>query len=109
MKYFKPLLGWAALTGLFWSCNKSFLDSSPVGSLSTAQVANKEGVEALLIGAYSLLDGQGIVQGDAASSESNWVYGSICGSEAYKGSNPGDQGEITEFETFASDASNDYL
>src|SRR5579862_8502073 len=102
MKYFKPLLGLAALTGLFYSCNRSFLNSSPLGSLSTAQVANKQGVEGLLIGAYSLLDGQGAVQGGPASSESNWIYGSICGTEAYKGSVVGDIPEITEFETFQS-------
>ena len=109
MKYFKPLLSLAALTGLLCSCNKSFLNSSPEGSLSTAQVANKQGVEDLLIGAYALLDGQGGVQGGAASSESNWIYGSICGTEAYKGSFVGDVSEITAFETFQSTATNDFL
>src|SRR3984885_3899649 len=110
MKHFIFFLaGLGFLIGIFYSCKRSFLNSSPLGSLSTAQVANKQGVEGLLIGAYSLLDGQGIVQAGPASSESNWVYGSICGTEAYKGSFVGDQPEITAFETFTSDASNDYL
>jgi hypothetical protein len=104
------LFGLGSLTGIFYSCKRSFLNSSPLGSLSTAQVANKQGVEGLLIGAYSLLDGQGIVQAGPASSESNWIYGSICGTEAYTGgSNVGDIPEIEQFETFTSDANNDYL
>lgn len=108
MRYFKSLLGLATLIGLIFSCNKSFLNSSSLGSLSTAQVANKQGVENLLIGAYSLLDGQGAVQGGPASSESNWVYGSICGTEAYTGGD-GSLPEITDFETFVSTATNDFL
>jgi len=57
-----------------------------------------------LIGAYSLLDG---VDGDPSvlewySAASNWIYGSICGSEAYKGSEPDDQEEALTIEKFKS-------
>src|SRR3982750_3848261 len=84
--------------GLIFSCKK-FLDKNPIGQLSEANVTTKAGVQALLVGAYSLLDGQlglrlgntditGITYGAAAS---NWVYGSICADDSYKGSTPTDQ------------------
>ena len=110
MNYFKLLSGLVLLTGFSYSCKKSLLNSSATGALTTAQVANKQGVEELLIGAYALLDGQGAIQDGQASSESNWIYGSICGTEAYKGGmNLMDQEEIEEFETFQSTATNDFL
>ena len=77
----------AFLSISFFCCNKAKLDVPPLGQLSESDIANKKGVENLLIGAYSLLDGisfgYNLTWGDAAS---NWIFGSICGGEAYKGS-----------------------
>ena len=39
-----------------------------------------------------------------SSGASNWIYGSVCGSEAYKGSKVDDQPLITEIETFQATA-----
>jgi len=86
MKYFKFLLVIAAGGALIHSCNKDFLDKNALGKLEETDVANKKGVEGLLIGAYSLLDGMGGNKGDVESAASNWLYGSVCGSEAYVGS-----------------------
>ena len=95
------------------ACSKSFLNITPPGSLDDKTVATKAGVEALLIGAYSLLDGVGSnVGGDDgpwATAGSNWVYGSVAGGDAHKGSDPGDQNLITPIETWQVNASNDYL
>ena len=101
----KITLSMIVVAGLifFSVCRKSYLDKRPIGQLDETSLANKRGVEGLLIGAYSLLDG---VNGDAGpgigwhSAASNWIYGSICGSEAYAGS-PGDQG-VDEIEQFKS-------
>ena len=41
----------------FFSCGKSFLDNQPNGTLNQEVLSNQKGVEALLIGAYSMLDG----------------------------------------------------
>ena len=41
------------------ACSKSFLDKPPLGSLNPQIVATKAGVQGLLIGAYSLVDGVG--------------------------------------------------
>jgi hypothetical protein len=103
----KPQSSIIAISFLFFllpSCGKK-LDLPPIGFVEEFRLANKKGVEGLLIGAYSLLDG--IADGEAAvgfswgGSGSNWIYGSICGSEAYKGSEPYDQEWINLLETFA--------
>ena len=98
-----------AVAGIFiFSCGKSYLEKEPLGQLDEAAVANKKGVERLLIGTYSVLDGIGGNKGSWFSAASNWIYGSICGSEAYKGgSSENDQGpEITPVELFTHTANN---
>ncbi|PUZ27313.1 Starch-binding associating with outer membrane [Chitinophaga costaii] len=81
------------LTGLLlcstWGCNKSFLDQQPLGVLSATVLANKQGVESLLVGAYSMLDGYGGNSGGTRSPGSNWVM-SMAAGDAYKGSSPSD-------------------
>lgn len=75
------------LTG---SCSKHFLDQPPIGVLSPDVIANKQGIESLLIGAYSLLDGYGGNGQGTRSPGSNWVVGSMAAGDAYKGSTPSD-------------------
>lgn len=80
------------------SC-KDYLDKKPIGSLSESNVTTKAGVNAVLIGAYSLLDGQvGLAFANTnvtgytyAAAASNWIYGSIVADDSYKGSTPTDQ------------------
>lgn len=96
--------------GLFvLSCNKDFLNKRPLGSLDESTLANKKGVEGLLIGAYSLLDGFGGAGGGWQSAGSNWVYGNVAGGDAYKGSDAGDQPEINPIERHEANASNGYF
>ena len=86
---------------LIFSCGKTYLTRDPLGQLDEADITNKKGVERLLIGAYSLLDGIGGNKSLWYSAGSNWLYGSICGSEAYKGSDVNDQGpELNPIELF---------
>ena len=75
-----------------YSCKK-VLDKSPAGVLAGPTLANKAGVDGLLIGAYSLLDGfyQGQPGSQFASGISNWSWGGVGSDDAYKGSNTGDQ------------------
>ncbi len=40
-----------------YSCKQDFLERTPPGALSAGTLANTKGAEALLIGAYSVLDG----------------------------------------------------
>lgn len=103
------LAGVTAVIVLAVSCSKSFLDKAPIGSLDQNTLANKAGVEGLLIGAYSLLDGYGGAGGGWQSAGSNWVYGGVTSDDAYKGSDPGDQADIVPIETYAPTASNGYF
>lgn len=90
------------------SCKKSFLEHVPLGYLDENTLANKKGVEGLLIGAYSLLDGYG-AGGNWDASSSNWVYGSVVGGDAHKGSDAGDQGDIVPIQQYSSLATNNYF
>ena len=86
------LLGVAGLAILstIYACKKSYLDQPPLGVLNASVLANKQGVESLLIGAYSLLDGYGGNSGGTRSPASNWVIGSMAAGDGYKGSSPSD-------------------
>lgn len=89
------------------------MDKIPSGSLSLDNVTNKAGAQTLLVGAYSLLDGETGIdnQGfDYGSAGSNWVYGSICADDSYKGSTPGDQPNAVLLQSWSvSSATTQYL
>jgi len=106
MKHIKFIL--PVITGLIlYCCNKSKLDAPALGQLDQSALTNKSGVEGLLIGAYADLDGESGTNINEGSAASNWIYGSICGSEAYKGGpDPGDQQDIYLLETFSATAFN---
>ncbi len=94
----------AAIYLLSAACSKDFLEVTPLGVLSEANLTNKTGVNLILTGAYSLLDGVQTNVGspfpDWTGSADNWVYGSVAADDAYKGTNAGDQPEISLIETF---------
>jgi len=96
---------------LFFSCNKSFLDKQPYGSLDTTVLASQRGVESVLIGAYALLDGYqnsyGI--GGFGSGTSNWVFGSVAADDSHKGSDATDQPDITPIEKHLQLPTNGYF
>ena len=98
-----------AVVATVGSCKNSFLDIKPAGALDQNLLANQKGLDALLIGAYSCLDGQGGPGGGWGSATTNWVYGSIRGMEANKGTDAGDQPNINPLQTFSETATNDYL
>ena len=85
-------LGSIAFLAATYSCKK-VLDKPVAGYLAGATLANKAGVDGLLIGAYSLLDGyyQGQPGSAFASGISNWSWGGVGSDDSYKGSSTGDQ------------------
>ncbi|MEY2903788.1 MAG: hypothetical protein RLY89_2894 [Bacteroidota bacterium] len=103
------LIGASASMLMFYACSKNFLDKAPIGSLDQNTLSNKAGVEGVLIGAYSMLDGYGGAGGGWQSAGSNWVYGGVASDDAYKGSDPGDQADIVPIETYTATASNGYF
>lgn len=93
---------------LLYACGKGFLNKPPIGTYQPETMANKAGVEGLLIGAYSLLDGQGGIGGSWDAAASNWVWGGVCADDAHKGSDPGDQPDIVSLMTWSESATNSY-
>jgi len=96
----KNKLEFVLLMFLLLRCDDSFLDTKPYGALAFQTLSqSRDGSESLLIAAYSLLDGfpcvDCLVYGSAGS---NWIYGSILGGDAYKGSEEDDLPEINEVE-----------
>src|SRR5919202_1931545 len=80
------------LLGSIYACKKSFLDRPPLGTLNQQILATNAGVQGLLIGAYSGVDGDGGNGSGQGSAASNWHYGGIGSDDAYKGSDPSDGG-----------------
>ncbi len=97
-------IGFVVILGI-QACKKNFLDKPALGALSQSTVANRTGVQGLLIGAYHSLLGEV----NWGSAPSNWVFGSVAGGDSYKGSTPSDQGDITPLEIWAYNANNPYL
>ena len=95
MKHIKLGLTVSIFSIILWACKKKFLDVTPVGVLDEVTLSTEKGVNKLLIAAYAMLDahdGDLNLGGEWGSGGSNFLYGSIGGGEANKGSDPGDQG-----------------
>ncbi|HUS02020.1 MAG TPA: RagB/SusD family nutrient uptake outer membrane protein [Chitinophagaceae bacterium] len=91
-------------------CKKNFLEPQPFTRYTPEQLQSQKGAEGLLVGAYGILDGQGI---SGASSwmvgATNWVYGDVVSDDAYKGTDANDQPQMTEIELWATQAANTYF
>lgn len=108
-KYLIILAGFIAAVIVVISCNDSFLDEKPRGVFSEEILINKQGIEGMLIGAYSLLDGAGGPTNDWFAAASNWVFGDVTSDDAYKGTDAGDQIEINPIERYESLPTNGYF
>jgi len=42
---------------IFYACKEDFLAAQPYGQYGSEQIKNKKGLDALLVGAYGVLDG----------------------------------------------------
>ncbi|MEY3818618.1 MAG: hypothetical protein RLZZ425_73, partial [Bacteroidota bacterium] len=81
-------------------CQKNFLEVGPQGVASGEQLKSKTGVNALLVGAYSLLDGVGSGTTQWHGSVDNWVFGGVVSDDSYKGTDAGDQPEQSFLEQY---------
>jgi len=78
------ILSILATVGLNFSCSDSFFEIAPQGAANLASLSNKNGVNALLVGAYSLLDGVGSGNVGRTSTSSNYVFGGITSGDGLK-------------------------
>ena len=115
MKKRNVIMLWALSFGVFFSsCSEDFLDKPAYGALSDEVLADEQGINALLIGAYAALDlqGNGTALGGGnpwESAPTNWIYGDITGGDAHKGSDGGDQPPINSIAVHNVDPSNGFF
>lgn len=87
------------LGAITFAC-KDFLNQPAQGTLDEATLSTKAGLEGSLIAAYRSLDCSSSSAGSWGCAASNWVWGSVGSSDAYKGSDAGDQQPINAIETY---------
>ena len=92
------------------SCSEDFTDIDPVGSLSDASLQNATGVDLLLTGTYSVLDGirNGGPGADWTKSCDN-LWMDVISDDAHKGSTDGDQADLYAIEIFDWGTTNPYF
>jgi hypothetical protein len=89
---------------LIIACGKKFLEQETVGLLTEAEAQSAKGANQFLIGTYAALRGTGWEGGGM-----NWVYGSIVGGDANKGSDAGDQADIVPIQNWSPQPTNNYF
>lgn len=97
---FKKGLIWIVAAGLVisYSCSDSFLEVPVTGQLDEGILSGRQGLESSLIAVYSQVNGRG----NRMASPSNWVWGSIRGADANKGTDPGDFSDINPIQRYES-------
>lgn len=86
----------ALLALIGFACKDSFLEVAPTGQLANAQLTTSKGIEAALISVYSQVSGRG----RRMVHPINWVWGSVRGGDANKGTDPGDFSDINPIQRY---------
>jgi len=84
------------------ACKDKYLDVPLTGSLTEAQLTSQKAIESLLIGVYAEVNGRGDWHGGAT----NWLWGSIRGGDANKGTNAGDFSSMNPVERYETETVN---
>ncbi|UBZ14527.1 RagB/SusD family nutrient uptake outer membrane protein [Flagellimonas marinaquae] len=94
----------------FLGCNEDFTESPAIGSLSDQALQNETGVDLLLVGAYSALDGvRNNSLGEAwGTGGDNWWI-DVISDDAHKGATDGDQPALYNIETMNWTTGNSYF
>lgn len=91
------------------ACSDDFSEVPAYGALSDAALQNAQGVDLLLIGAYSLLDGNSNTGGsDYARAADGW-WTDVMSDDAHKGSTNSDQPDLYAFEVMNWQTTNGYI
>ncbi len=106
----KKLMFYVTLLAIILACNDDFTEKPAIGALSDDALANEQGVDLLLVGAYSALDGIRNNQGaaDWTVSGDNWWFDVIT-DDAHKGSTDGDQADLASIELYDWQTGNPYF
>lgn len=92
------------------ACSDDFTELPAIGALSDEDLQNEAGVNVLLVGAYSALDGnRNNLSGNGfAASGDNWWF-DVLSDDAHKGSTDGDQADLFEVEVYNWATGNGYI
>jgi len=83
------------------SCDDNFLKTLPQGVVSDYSLSNEDGINSLLIGAYSFVDGSnGTNEQSYYGSVSNWIWGSVASDDATMGGTLYNVSQILPVECF---------
>lgn len=95
---------------VFIGCSEEFTQVPAIGALSDDALKNAQGVDLLLTGAYSVLDGIRNSQGaaDWAVTGDNWWF-DVLSDDAHKGSTDGDQADLFLAEIYDWTSDNPYF
>ena len=106
----KITITFLSLIFLTIGCSEEFTDIDSIGTLSDAQLNNAKGVNLLLTGAYSVLDGirQNSQGNEWGRSADNWVA-DVVSDDAHKGSTDSDQADLFELEMYNWATGNGYF
>lgn len=109
MKSINLLIGVLVLF-LVVSCGDEFLTKTPQAQFSTIGLQTPEGVEGILLGAYNMIDGNGLDgQAPWENDIHNWVFGGIASDNALKGTDAGDQPEQSFIEAYDFNSFNNHI
>ena len=106
----KITITFLSLIFLTIGCSEDFTDIDSIGTLSDTQLDNSKGVNLLLTGAYSVLDGirQNSQGNEWGRSADNWVM-DVVSDDAHKGSTDSDQADLFELEVYNWATGNGYF
>jgi hypothetical protein len=91
---------------MMFSCSEDFLTKQPPGTAAGSVMESEAGVEAMIVGTYSVLQGGSRFGAVIAS---DWTYGSACADDSYKGSSAGDQPTFNALEKYEALPNNGYM
>ncbi len=97
---------------VIYSCSKSFLDKPPVAQLSEVTLQTKSGINGLLVGAYSMIDGTGLdnwfIDTKETTAWNPWA-GSAAADDSHKGGGYTSQTYRSEIENHTANSTNTVL
>lgn len=106
----KLCLSAGLVVGIATACSDEFLTREPQGQYSPSSLQTAKGVEGILVGAYAMIDGQGLDGQDAWNNDiQSWVFGGIASDDAYKGTDAGDQPEQSFIEKWDFQPTNNHI
>lgn len=106
----KRFIYYICMLAIIMACSKDFTQKPAIGALSDEAIKNEQGVELLLVGAYSALDGIRNNQNadDWTVSGDNWWF-DVIADDAHKGSEDGDQPDLFSIEVYNWSTANPYF